>query len=60
VLTGAEEGEGYGYGYGYGGYGQSVPPQQQSRQPSPMAPYENPSGNGADVPDRSQSPTNLL
>ena len=59
VLTGAEEGDGYGYGYGYGGYGSSVPVQQPApQQPGPMAPFENPSGNGADVPGRSQSPTN--
>lgn len=59
VLTGSEEGEGYGYGYGYGGYGPSVPVQQPTpQQPAPMAPFEDPSGNGADAPGRSQSPTN--
>ncbi len=53
VLTGAEEGEGYGYGYGYAGYAPAAPVQA-----TPAVPYE-PTGNGADVPGRSQSPTNL-
>jgi capsular exopolysaccharide synthesis family protein len=56
VLTGAEEGEGYGYGYGYAGYAPAAP--VQAARATPAVPYE-PTGNGADVPGRSQSPTNL-